>query len=1356
MMRWLLLLVLFCAGILSTASGRVAPEHITEEQPKTQLTLGVYSYFPTSKIENCCQPLVDYLNAQLSDMDIRLQPIPLQDENDMQLSEDLDIVAANPAFFIQLQEQYNHHLKPLATIVRSAPEDQTTQHIGGVILTLRGRDDISDLSDLWGTWIAIAGIKDIGGFTAQAYELLQKGISLPQDAHLVETGSYQAVIESVLSGSVDAGFVPTGLLEEIEQLGTLPLDKIKIVNAKDYPGYPFVASTKLYPQWPVFALPHVDQDTIDRVVDSLRSLPANSEAAVSARIAGFAPAADYSSVSAILKALGLPPYDQVPTVTLKDIWRDHPIAVVVVAITLLIILILLQLLITKNRQLANQRLMAEDSANHFLQIIDATQAGTWKWNLITGHAVVNERWAEIIGYSVDELTPISVDTWASMIFPAHLGAAKSALLQHFRGETEYFQATFLMQHKDGHWVWVQSRGRVTHWNKEREPLWMFGTHMDVTDREEATLALQESQEKYSRLVDSIGEKFVIFSHRGVSGELTYVSKRGIEHVFGMTKDEVLGKPWFNLGKWFPEDVEKVKFYTQLRLEGKADFLQFEMRFTHPAGTEHTIRVSSHPIRDDRGNILSVDGIVEDITEQKRSQERADMAATVFAHSQESIIVTDTEANIIDCNPATGILTGYSREDLIGNNPSMLSSGDHSAGFYKHLWQTLISGQVWQGSFHNKRRDGTSYWVETSISPIKNQIGKIIQYVAVSRDITRKKMQLEALRQAKRDALAASVAKSEFVANISHEIRTPMNAIIGFTDLCLESEPSSAQKKYLGNVKESARSMLRLINEILDFSKIEAGKLTLEAIPFNLEKELQSVTTLARQLINTNQVELQLEYHTSFKTKLIGDALRLRQVLTNLASNAVKFTNAGKITLSVTEKSIDDKQVLLAFRVSDTGIGMDEDKLNSIFHPFSQADSSTTRKFGGTGLGLTISAQLIEKMGGKIHVESTPGEGSAFYFDLHFPLSDKQLSENSSVADERRHFEQLQDSKILLVEDNEINRQLATEVLTRHHVQVDTAKDGKEALRRLHTDKYDLVLMDIQMPVMDGYEATTSIRKQLGLVDLPVIALTASSSSTVREKCMQAGMDDYLTKPIDINQLLEMIDKFINPARQTLSLENDTVPFNKTPNQECLPEMSGIDAKTAIQRMGLNPKDYAKLLEKFANTHGNDLEQIYTLFTQQKWDEARRAAHTLKGLAATLGADQLSLTMSDMEQLFKAYLQSTEAITSTDDLEQLFFRANSMMTEVLQHIDDLSQQVAVSDCDCDHDTQSDARNDSASLQRLVQLTSEYDVSATSEIETLIAATEDGKLRSELQNVMDDLENFDFDSATLNLKKIMEQP
>ena len=1347
----LMLLLLLFSGL---SDAKEMPVTGQPSDADTQLTLGIYSYYTPAKTAICCQPLVNYLNAHLKHIHIRLKALNLHEIDDALASNELDLVVTNPGHYVLLRERYNL-LGTIATIVRRTPDDRSTQHTGGVIFTRKDQRDINQLGDIRGKWIATAGTNHLGAYEAQAYELLQAGILLPQDAHIIETGDYDTVVESVLSGDIQVGFLPAGTLEDMQLLGKISLDDIKLINPRTPPNYPLMVSTRLYPQWPVIALPHVKQETIAAIWNALLSLKPDDPAAVAANLTGFAPPADYRSVENIIRALELPPYDQAPQVSLLDIWKQYKIVASIFLLAGLVIIVLLHLLVKRNRQLHTQRLLAEDSASHFEQIIDATQAGTWKWNLKTGSLILNPRWAEMIGYTLSELTPTSTETWECLSHPSDLQAAQEQLQKHFRGESEYYEANFRMQHKKGHWVWVHARGKVTNWEADGSPLWMFGTHMDITERMQASLALQASQAKYQRLIDSVGEKFIIYSHRGLSGEMTYVSD-GVKNVFGISREDVLGKRWFEMGNWLPQDTEKAKKYIKMRMEGRADFMQFEMRFIHPSGNEHTLRVSSHPVRDAKGNIISIDGIAEDITEQKRSQERARMAATVFAHSQESIIITNTDALIIDCNPAAGRLTGYGREELMGRNPRILSSGTHTAGFYRHLWQTLTSGRVWQGTFRNLRKNGTPYWIEASISPIKDQDGKITQYVAVSRDITRRKQQLEALRQAKREAQAANNAKSEFVANISHEIRTPMNAILGFTDLCLEGDLGPTQRKYLGNVKESAHAMLSLINEILDFSKIEAGKLAIESIPFNLQKELSLITSMTRQLIHTKQVQLQLVQPDGLDDSwLLGDPLRLKQVLTNLTSNAVKFTNHGKIQIAVREMARHDDRVRLEFVVCDTGIGMDVKKLENIFHPFSQADTSTTRKFGGTGLGLTISSQLVERMGGAIQVESELGIGSTFYFQLCFPLLKEQDLPEEPADRLHRSFKQLRNTRILLVEDNEINRDLATEVLTRNQLVVDAACNGQEALDRLQQSSYDLVLMDIQMPIMDGYEATWAIRNQLKLVKLPVIALTASTSSVVREKCIRAGMDDYISKPIDIQELMEKIDKIINPVLQKIAVNKTIAPFSNAAIQAGPVDIPGIDSQLAMQRLGLETADYIRLIKKFAANHRKDMDQISNALASRDWDQSCRLAHTLKGLSATIGATSLSAAAALFEQSLKTLmadgpLPADDVPENTlEDLQAQLASVGGILKDIIEGIDmvDETSSSPVSD---EPAVEIDL---SKKLNELLELTERYNVEAVTALNALLAQTTDDTLLSELKNIQDDLENFDFDSATAGLKNLL---
>ncbi len=1352
MSRWPAFILLLLSSIAPVSNAHAATSQDPQPTPVTELSLGIFSYYSPSETNARFQPLVDYLNSHLENIKIKLKTMNLHDIHDALASKDLDFIVTNPSHYILLRERYN--LKgALATIVRSTGESRSTQQTGGVIFTRKKRADISRLTDIRGKWIAVAGTKHLGGYQAQAYELLQAGILLPRDAHLVETGDYNAVIETVLSGNVDVGFVPAGVLEAAWISGEHSPDIFRVINSSQQPGFPYMVSTRLYPQWPVLALPHVKQEFIDAFLSSLAALKPDHPAAQAANIASFAPPADYQSAENIIQALQLPPYDIAPTITLRDIWKQHKLTGSILLLATLVILVLLHLLITRNRQLHTQRLLAEDSANHFEQIIHAAQAGTWKWNIKTGNAIFNDRWAEIIGYTLADLSPVSIDTWTHLAHPDDFKVAQKLMQQHFRGETEYFESSFRMRHKDGHWVWVQSRGKVTNWEADGTPLWMFGTHMDITERKEAALALQESQAKYQQLIDNIGEKFIIYSHRGLAGELTYVSD-GVTSIFGLTKEDMLGNSWFEVVNWFPQDAEKAIAYIKQRIEGKATFMQFEMRFVHPSGNRHILRISSHPVWDARGNIISIDGIAEDITEQMRSQERARMAATVFAHSQESIIITDTDARIIDCNPASGRLTGYSREELIGRNPRLFASGTHTTGFYQHLWQTLTSGRIWQGAFRNLRKNGTPYWVEASISPIKDQDGNINQYVAVSRDITRRKQQLGALRQAKREAQAASAAKSEFVANISHEIRTPMNAILGFTDLCLEGDLVPQQRKYLGNVKESAHTMLSLINEILDFSKIEAGKLAIESIPFDLDKELAMVTSMTRQLVHTKEVELQLVQGAKGPNILLGDPLRLKQILTNLTSNAVKFTNQGKIQIIARELKRDDDSVEIEFSVCDSGIGMSQDKLNRIFQPFSQGDSSTTRKFGGTGLGLTISSQLIEKMGGKIEVESEPGIGSTFFFRLSFLLPGEGELPDKPEDSLRQSFKQLRNTRVLLVEDNAINRELATEVLEHHQLLVDTASDGQKALEKLEQNQYDLVLMDIQMPIMDGYEATWIIRNQLKLKKLPIIALTASTSTIVREKCMRAGMDDYVSKPIDIHELMEKIDKVINPVLRKMAANQTLTPFSSLQASGTFPSHPGIDSTRAMRRLTLNEDDYTRLLKKFAANHRQDTALLHGLILEQKWEDASRLAHTLKGLSNTIGATGLSRMVAELEQQLKGLSSAKDANvpdTACGDLNALLEQTGNDLEEIALYIDELPDYATPA-----------APGQSASeqtldlrerLSALLELTQQYSVAAVADVNALLPLVTEEATLSELQNIQHDLEHFDFDAAATGLKTLL---
>jgi PAS domain S-box-containing protein len=829
-------------------------------------------------------------------------------------------------------------------------------------------------------------------------------------------------------------------------------------------------------------------------------------------------------------------------------------------------------------------------------------------------------------------------------------------------------------------------------------------------------------------------------------------------IFGIEPDNF--KPTFEslLEKTHLEERDLVREKVQNALENPENSFDHVHRIVLPDGTQRWVHEIGEIIRGESGSPLFMTAIVQDVTERRATenelrQHRDNLAQLVAEQTAQVKAIVDTAVDAIitinqsgiveTINPAAVEMFGWEPEEIIGKNITMLIPQgpirDQHDSFLTRYIQTKEKRIIGIGrEVTGLRKNGSIFPANLSVGHSEFSKGKHL-FVGFISDITKQKQAEKELIIAKEAAEAGAKAKAAFIANMSHEIRTPMNAIIGFSEVVIQDrELAPETKKHANTILSSAKSLLGVINDILDVSKMESGKFALENICFHLPNAMaEALRTLEHQAAEKS-LDMTINYDAKLPLRFMGDPARLRQVILNLVGNSIKFTEKGSVKITV---KFGEQPRMLHFSVIDTGIGMTPEQTTKVFESFSQADEATTRRFGGTGLGTTISKQIIEMMGGEIWVESELGKGSTFHFTAN--MAEAIKTDGCLFEDDGPQVDEYRSPRlfnILLAEDIEANATLATLRLEQQGHTVQWVKNGREAVEESQANTYDLILMDVMMPEMDGLDATREIRKieDNSGESLPILALTASIMREDNDKCLAAGMNGVESKPINFNQLFSTIEKVIPSGA---GKPNDKLKIDIQPQVEI--DFSHLE-KVVDYEKALNtwraPDVYAKALVAFASERINDANQIEDLLSKDPNDlePARAVAHTLKGVAGNMGIKVVASLAGEFdENLRSGKLEEVKA--KLGELSQALKEAQAAIHKIPLPSDDSSIPML------DFDKQK-------VKGLMIQLSSTLAELNPDSVEPVLNKLSEYLAKDDLSPIRREVDAFDFDEATVKTRTL----
>lgn len=767
---------------------------------------------------------------------------------------------------------------------------------------------------------------------------------------------------------------------------------------------------------------------------------------------------------------------------------------------------------------------------------------------------------------------------------------------------------------------------------------------------------QESQ--YARsLIEASLDPLVTISTKG---KITDMNQATV-NITGITREKLTGTDFF---EYFTEPQKAREVYQEVFAKGSVTDSPLTLR--HKNGKLTDVLFNGSVYKDDKENVLGVVIVARDVTSQKLLSK---YSLSLIEASLDPLVTISIEGKITDMNQATADITGITREKLRGTDFFDYFTEPQKA---RDVYQEVFAkGFVIDSPLTLRHREGKLTDVLFNGSVYKDDRGNVLGAVIVARDVTDQKriatelleakvfaeLATEIAEEAKNKAESATLiaeaavkSKQQFLSNMSHEIRTPMNAIIGFTKVVLKTDLNKKQQEYLNAIKISGDALIVLINDILDLAKVDAGKMTFAQIPFKLSSSISAMLHLFETKIQEKNLELVKVYDRNIPEFLAGDPVRLHQIILNLVGNAVKFTTTGKITVSVNMLKEDSELVSIEFAIMDTGIGIPESKLENIFDDFQQATSETSRLYGGTGLGLAIVKQLVEAQRGTITVESKLGEGSTFAFILDFLKTNAKADTETDVAIETEAG--IKNRRILVVEDIVLNQLLMKTLLEDFGFQMDIANNGKIAIEKLSTRSYDIILMDLQMPEMNGFEATEYIRNTLNS-QIPIIALTADVTTVDVEKCKAVGMNDYISKPIDDKLLYSKIIKFLK--YQTSQKQNDLTG-------------SKIQSKrTNLNHLFQRTKSNREMLKEIITAY---LEQTPPLiktmkesFIEKDWNSLSAAAHKMIPSFSIMGISE------DFENMTKKIQEYTRIPEHKDKIADLIMQVENVCLQACNELEE---------------------------------------------------------------------------------------